>query len=233
MKKRSWSPIVIGIAMALGAGSFEADARPPDAGSPHPSARPPGRPHLLLEALEPRTFLGLGVTEISSELRAHFGAPKENGVMVSHVAADSPAARAGIQLGDVITRIDGQPVESFWELAGIIGGKKKGDKVAVDLVRDRSERKVTATLDERDKDAGSLLEKKKTIVIRDGEGPDRTMVLGDDFFPPEGFHKMERYFESPEWKARLESVDDCDRMRKRLEALEERLKVLERNLPGK
>jgi len=38
---------------------------------------------------------------------------------------------------------------------------------------------------------------------------------------------------TPEWQGRMESLDECERVRKRLEAVEERLKSLEQKLPGK
>ena len=59
-----------------------------------------------------RGFIGVTLLEITPELRAHFGAPKDAGVLVSDVRADTPASKAGVEVGDVITSVDGKRVES-------------------------------------------------------------------------------------------------------------------------
>ena len=43
---------------------------------------------------------------MTQELRAHYGAPKDAGVLVAGVESESPAAKAGIQVGDIVTRAD-------------------------------------------------------------------------------------------------------------------------------
>src|SRR5258708_4887988 len=59
-----------------------------------------------------RGYLGVELTELTPELRAHFGAPQDTGVMVARVVAGSPADKAGLKVGDIITSLDGKAVES-------------------------------------------------------------------------------------------------------------------------
>ena len=59
-----------------------------------------------------RGRLGLGAIQISSELRKHLGAPADRGVLIDQVRPDSPAAKAGLQVGDVITDVDGAPCKT-------------------------------------------------------------------------------------------------------------------------
>jgi C-terminal processing protease CtpA/Prc len=69
-------------------------------------------------------------------------------VLVSEVEKDTPAEKAGVKAGDVITKIDGEIVESPSDLREIIRDHDKGDKVAVDLIRKGQPMTLTAELDE-------------------------------------------------------------------------------------
>src|ERR1700730_13682853 len=65
--------------------------------------------------LAKRGYLGVELSELTPELRAHFGAPESAGVMVARVVAASPAEKAGLKIGDIIASLDGKPVESSWD----------------------------------------------------------------------------------------------------------------------
>jgi hypothetical protein len=166
-----------------------------------------------------RAFLGVTTLDVTPELRTFYGAPKDEGVVVSSVAPGSPAAAAGVKVGDVITRVDGHAVASPWELAGELGSRKKGERVALDVVRDRSPRKLEATLTQRDEPE-----------------MDAAQTMGQGFRGPivalPKIAEFGQMMKTPEWQGKLESLDECERVRKRLEAVEERLKSLEQKLPG-
>ena len=68
------------------------------------------------------------------------------GALVSQVVEGSPADKAGIRTGDVITSVNGQPVKSNSELRNTIGLLRVGDKVEIGLVRDGKPLKVTAVI---------------------------------------------------------------------------------------
>jgi serine protease Do len=87
-----------------------------------------------LEGIWGRGRLGVTVTDLSPELGEYFGAGK--GVLVNSVEPGSPAARAGLKAGDVITSIDGKPVENGAELRRRLR-EREGEEVAVGIVRDR------------------------------------------------------------------------------------------------
>ncbi len=95
-------------------------------------------------------FLGVQMTELTTELRAHFGVPSDAGVMVSKVVDDSPASRAGVQVGDVISAVDGEAVSSGGSLARAIGGREDGDAVTLEVWRDGSVETLTATIEQRE-----------------------------------------------------------------------------------
>ena len=77
------------------------------------------------------------------------GRPLEEGHGVLQVAPDSPAADAGLERGDIITEIDGQPIDPEQPLANLLYAYEPGDVVALTVDRDGTETELTVTLDER------------------------------------------------------------------------------------
>lgn len=95
-------------------------------------------------------YLGVSMTELTPELRTHFGVPEDVGVMVSRVAEDSPAERAGLRVGDVITRVDGEDVGSGMALQRLVSGHEDGGEAVFEIWRDGGVETVTAMLEKRE-----------------------------------------------------------------------------------
>jgi membrane-associated protease RseP (regulator of RpoE activity) len=95
-------------------------------------------------------YIGVRPLEMTPELRAHFGAPKEAGVFVGTVEKDSPAAKAGLQVGDIVTSADGEKIERRRDLVRTIRRKNEGDTVQIEVVRDRSAKTFAVTVAERE-----------------------------------------------------------------------------------
>lgn len=112
------------------------------------SAAEPAKDETTTETRPGRGFLGVGLRELTPELQTHFGAPEGSGVLVASVSDDSPAAAAGIRVGDVITAVDGLSVDSTRDLSREIR-HRPGASVAIELYRDGKEKEVTAALGER------------------------------------------------------------------------------------
>ena len=79
--------------------------------------------------------LGVMVMSLTPELQQHFGAGNA-GVLVARVETDSPAAKAGIRVGDVLTKTNRQSIDDATDVRSAIASLKKGDKVEVAVVRD-------------------------------------------------------------------------------------------------
>ncbi|MFN2387036.1 MAG: S1C family serine protease [Thermoanaerobaculia bacterium] len=158
-----------------------------------------------------RGFMGIRLVQISEDLRKHYGAPEDSGVLVSEVEAESPAAKAGIQVGDVITQVDGDRVDSTWDLSRAVGDKKGGDKVRLSLLRDRRPQDVTVTLEEREGRPGRIR----------------------SFRTPKG--KAWSYRMDPKrWDPMVfENLDELPKLQDRLEDLEKRLQELEKRLSAR
>ena len=92
-----------------------------------------------------RGQIGVGIQDITPELRDAFNLKKgEFGVLVTNVFEDTPAAKAGLETGDIIIEVDGQQTRSAAQLRSRIGIKQVGDEVRLKFLRDGKtiERKV-------------------------------------------------------------------------------------------
>ncbi|HEX9981960.1 MAG TPA: PDZ domain-containing protein [Thermoanaerobaculia bacterium] len=160
-----------------------------------------------------RAVLGITTVEMSSELREHFGAAKDSGVLVSTVEDGSPADKAGIRVGDVVTAIDGKEIDSVWGLRAALKDKKNGDSVRVEAIRNRARQSFVASVIEREPaplPAGVQFRTMKPEDARRLEG-----VLGT------------------EWRTRIEAAPNCTELQARIKALESAMNALEKKLEKK
>ena len=97
--------------------------------------------------LDGRGRLGITVEELTPQLATYFGA--KDGVLIASVGGDSPASRAGLKAGDVITKVNNEPVGSRDELTRLLREVTDGGDVTLGIVRDRKESTVTVKLESR------------------------------------------------------------------------------------
>ena len=107
-----------------------------------------------------RGMLGVVIQEISEDLAKQFHLSEARGALVSQVQPDSPAAKAGFKVGDVIVGYDGTRVQSTRELRNRVAASTPGTRVNVDIIRDGKPETLTAVI-------GTLSEK----LARAGAGP--------------------------------------------------------------
>lgn len=93
----------------------------------------------------PRGRLGVQLNDLTPELAEYFGA-KDGGVLVARVTPDSPAAKAGLKAGDVITSIDGDRVRDSNDLVDEL--RDKEGEITLGIVRDKKDSTVKATLEQ-------------------------------------------------------------------------------------
>ncbi len=91
-----------------------------------------------------RGFLGVDSNKITAEAAERYGL--EGGTLIVRVLPGSPAADAGLRRGDLIVRVDDEPVTSGAELLALIGTHKPGDVVRITLIRKKDRRTVEVTL---------------------------------------------------------------------------------------
>lgn len=177
-----------------------------------------------------RGYLGVGLTELTPELRAHFGVPEDKGAMVSQIAdPDSPAAKAGIQVGDILTSIDGQDVKGSWDVMSKVRKLKDGEQVPVEIWRNGKAQRITVTIAEKERpelDFGNFFFKR-------GEGDEPMVFQFDKDKLLKGFPQGETF----NWKVapgeggrRLLVTPREIELEKKLKELEKRLDELEKQL---
>ncbi|HEX8618680.1 MAG TPA: PDZ domain-containing protein [Thermoanaerobaculia bacterium] len=160
--------------------------------------------HVRRELLGRRAHLGVNLIDLTAELRDHYGASKDAGVLVGAVEDGSPADKAGLRVGDIVLSIDGKDVASAVDLRLAMLEKKEGDTVRLEVLRGRSRQTVVATVAERE----------RVRLVTGNELRDLPIVL-----------------DSPEWRARLEALGpNCNDLQTRIKELEGRLKDLEKKL---
>ncbi|MGC1372757.1 MAG: DegQ family serine endoprotease [Candidatus Sulfotelmatobacter sp.] len=95
-----------------------------------------------------RGYIGVGIQDVTPELARVFHVPAEKGALVSSVDANTPGGKAGLQRGDVITEIDGQPVESANDLRLKVGTMTPGTTVHLKVDRNGQPRDFSFALGE-------------------------------------------------------------------------------------
>ena len=99
-----------------------------------------------------RGWLGISIQEVTPDLAKQFSLPEAKGALVTDVLENSPAAKAGLQQGDVIVSYDGKPVENPGSLRNHVAQTGIGKKVKVGVVRDKKEKEFEVMITEQPKD---------------------------------------------------------------------------------
>ncbi len=162
-------------------------------------------------------FLGVQIQDLSEQLSDHFKVKDGNGVLVSEVVKDSPAGKAGLKAGDIITKVDDEDIENAGDLTTTIRGYEPETKVTISVIRDGKKKKLKATLGEAEQDYlynfGNLKDLKHI-------GDKHEMFLK---MHPEGLED----FEFPELHFDKEELQEqMEEMREQMEELKLELKEL-------
>ena len=103
-----------------------------------------------------RGRLGVSVQSLDQALADSFGLDRPRGALIGAVTPKMPAARAGLRAGDVITELDGQPVEDSAALSRTIAEKAPGRDVRVGFIRNGKHRTLEVALGAADEESPSL-----------------------------------------------------------------------------
>jgi len=99
-----------------------------------------------------RGWLGVSIQPLTPELAKSFGAKEAKGVLVSDVMADSPAAKAGLQSGDILTEFEGKRMEGPGDLQRAVGLAAPGASAKVKVWREQGEKTLDVTIGEAPSD---------------------------------------------------------------------------------
>jgi Do/DeqQ family serine protease len=93
-----------------------------------------------------RGLLGVTTQDLTPELVKAFNLQNIQGAAINRVEANSPAAKAGLEPGDIIVSANGHPIKNSHDIRNIIGMLQIGDKVELEYFRGNEKRQVTATV---------------------------------------------------------------------------------------
>jgi serine protease Do len=99
-----------------------------------------------------QNYIGVSLQELTSELCEHFGVKEGRGLLVAKVLEDSPAEKAGLEVGDVIVSADGERVERVSALQRLIQEKDKGEKITLEFIRDKKIKTVEVEVEKEERE---------------------------------------------------------------------------------
>lgn len=112
----------------------------PDAGAK------PGKSSFLSSMLHSGPYTGMEAEELGPQMRSYFGVGDGVGLLVNKVLPGSPAAKSGLHAGDVVVRVDGNPMRNLGDWSRHLKATK-GHAMTMVVIRDRHEQTLTMTPD--------------------------------------------------------------------------------------
>jgi len=97
-----------------------------------------------------RGFLGVITQPLTGDLGEYFGVKDNQGALVAEVVEDSPAAKLGLKVGDVITSVGDEPIGDPGDLGDVVRDYEEPTKVALTWIRDKKEKKGEVELEVRE-----------------------------------------------------------------------------------
>ena len=103
---------------------------------------------LITEGKVVRPWLGVSVTTVTSTIQHYYNLSVTAGALITNVTSGSPASKAGLRAGDVVTKIDDEGISTAAELISAIGSHQIGDQVEIVYYRGSAQQVASATLEE-------------------------------------------------------------------------------------
>ncbi|NOS87574.1 MAG: DegQ family serine endoprotease [Methylococcaceae bacterium] len=97
-----------------------------------------------------RGLLGVSTQDLTPELVAAFNLDNKQGAAINRIENDSPAAKAGLEPGDVIVAANNRPVKNSQDIRNIVGLLQIGDKVTIDYYRGNEKKSAVAVIGEQE-----------------------------------------------------------------------------------
>ncbi len=93
-----------------------------------------------------RGQIGITISSLNPSMAANLGLSVREGALVNSVVRDSPAEKAGVEAGDVVTAVDGSPIRDATALRNRVGLSRSGSSVTLKVLRDGRERDIRVTI---------------------------------------------------------------------------------------
>ncbi|MFW5810764.1 MAG: Do family serine endopeptidase [Thermodesulfobacteriota bacterium] len=139
---------------------------------------------LKTEGAVTRAWLGVGIQDLTSEIKDYYGIQEKDGVLITQVFEGDPADEAGIREGDVVISVNDIPGDSSRDLSAVIANLPVGEKASVRVLRDDDEKtyrvKLTKRTDEERIAQGDKTEKDELGLGLSTLEPETARRLGYD-----------------------------------------------------
>ena len=119
-----------------------------------------------------RGYFGVGLQPLEESIASSLGLPKERGELVRSVVPSGPAARAGIQQGDVIVKVNGQDVTPDETASYIIANTTVGSRVPIEIIRDGRRQTLQVQVGQRPTD--------EELALQSGGAVNEGEALGEE-----------------------------------------------------
>ena len=182
-----------------------------------------------------RPFLGVQSVDLTPELRRHFGVEDDAGILISKVVEESPADESGLQVGDIVTAIDGEDIRSPGELSSAIRHRELDVAIDLSVWRGGEMLHLTATLTERQGPWVDVREFHLPQQHLEGHAWTDLELEGaielDTVTLNRAIERLNEEMSSPEWRERVYRFKEYQGdLMERIEVLEKRLQELESEL---
>jgi serine protease Do len=95
-----------------------------------------------------RGRIGVGIAEVTKDVAEPLGLSRAAGALVRSVEAAGPAEKAGLEVGDIILRFDGKPIDRSSDLPRLVGNTRPGSRVALQVWRKGAQREINVVVAE-------------------------------------------------------------------------------------
>ena len=112
-----------------------------------------------------RGWLGIYIQEITGDLSESFNLDKPMGALVSRILKDSPAEKAGIEVGDVVVRFNGIEITSSSMLPPLVGSVSAGEKAIVEVLRNDEKIDIEVTIEQLPADKSGAMGTKQQVEL--------------------------------------------------------------------
>ncbi|MBS0235839.1 MAG: Do family serine endopeptidase [Proteobacteria bacterium] len=125
-----------------------------------------------------RGWLGVRIQPVNEDMAQTFGKNGAGGALVAEVTPGSPAASSGIQVGDIITKLDGAPVVNSGKLSQMIGAMSAGQKIELEVFRNRAPMVLKVTIGKMPPDISDDDKNSNNEADNEKDEKNATTILG-------------------------------------------------------